>query len=156
MRLLARALDGLIFFPLAAWLLSQFSICAQIPNTAFAMLILLLSIVAEGFFLNQFRATPGKMLLGIQICQHNGQNLSFWQGSGRAANAWVMGTGLCLSGAISLALLWTSYNLLRRYGAAPWDLPNHYLVNCIQISAARKWLAGSMLPSISSFFFYLL
>jgi predicted Zn finger-like uncharacterized protein len=87
----AKILDGLILWVVNIVLtfIIGFSLPKATPQTAIVssivMLILQMGLAAaySGFFLEKYRATPGKMACGLTVVTPEGQQISFWRGAGR-------------------------------------------------------------------------
>lgn len=138
LRLLARSIDMAIFLPLMSWLLVCLPPSSRLSDISFILLAIGAAILLEALCLSQLAATPGKSLLGIRVKQKNGQNLTFTQALRRAGLAWIMGTGLFCSWAVSLAFLWASYKLLKQRGSTLWDMETGHQVQFASPGFSRK------------------
>lgn len=155
-RFLARCLDTLVFMPLMAGTLMLLPGMHQVPDPLFAALLFVLAVLGEALCLSRFAATPAKMLLGIKVLRHNGQRLTFGQAGRRAALAWLMGTGLFVSWAISLAFLWASYRVFKQQNITAWDVDAGHQVIYRPPGFLRKFVATGMSGGLACFLFMLI
>ena len=153
LRFMARMLDVAIFLPLTALMILLLPKSQLLPDMVYAIMMIGLAIFMEALFIIFLAATPGKLLLGMRLLRHDGSHLSLGQALIRTALLWVMGLGLFLSWAVSLAFLWASYRLLRNQGTTFWDHQEEYQVVARPIGFSRAMAASATLSVIVCFTF---
>lgn len=151
----ARTLDILLFAFLFGMVLAfTFPAVMELNDTMFGIVLLLSMTFAEAASLSLFATTPGKALLRIRVCNHDGSRLSYGSALGRSMNVLVRGLGLGIP-IVALITHIMAYTRLTRDGVTSWDGAGNHLVAHREIQVWRGALVILGLFGAAALFGYL-
>lgn len=123
---------GAIFFPRAVNGLIQ---ALGNPLTS-GIIVYLIWVPVEAFFLSARGATPGKWIFGIQVLKKSGGTLSYPEALQRAFLVWIKGDGLGIP-VVALITRIFAYKRLVRTGTTLWDRDMGSVVRHTEFSTVR-------------------
>ncbi len=151
----ARTFDILSFaFLLGIVLAFALPAALEINDTLFGIMLLVAMTFVEAACLALFATTPGKALLRIRVCNHDGSRLSYAGALGRSLRVLVRGLGLGIP-IVALVTHIVGYTTLTRDGTTSWDRAGNHLVAHREIPVWRGILAVLVFFGAASFFGYL-
>lgn len=118
------------------------------------VMVYLLWIPLEAFFLSTMGATPGKWLFGIEVMNRLGNNLTYSNALRRTLLVWFKGDGL----GISLVAFFTrlfAYKRLKKTGTTLWDTSVHSVVTHKEFTFLRTAACVLALVAVSVITLYL-
>lgn len=95
--------------------------------------------IIEGAFLNGLGATPGKLLLGLQVSRGDGSRLGVVEGALRSLRVYALGFGMYLHPLLIVVCHLVNFFVYKKKGATVWDWRIGYRVEGDQIGPGR-WL----------------
>lgn len=124
-RYFARMFDYVVHsaFLLFLWAVIDDSSLIQLMDRSLAtidFLMLLMWIMFEGFYMSNFKTTPGKKLLNIQVVHADGSPIGRYEAFVRARMVWYRGMGMGI-GILQLIAGIIGYRRLTRNGYTSWD-----------------------------------
>lgn len=151
----ARTFDILSFaFLLGVVLAFALPAALEINDTLFGIVLLVAMAFVEAACLALFATTPGKALLRIRVCNHDGSRLSYAGALGRSLRVLVRGLGLGIP-IVALVTHIMGYTTLTRDGITSWDSAGNHLVAHREIPVWRGILVVLVFFGAASFFGYL-
>ncbi len=111
----------------------------RIHVTTYILICIFFSVIwlfIEPVFLSQWGATPGKLLLRIQVIHQNGVFLTYKEALRRSVDVWLRGQAMSIP-VVSLVANIIAYNRLTKSGITTWDKAGTFLVQHKRIGSAR-------------------
>jgi len=84
------------------------------------ILLYIIWLFFESFFISQWGTTPGKVILNTYVYSSNGNKLSYSQALKRSFSVFIKGSGLGIP-IVSLFTLINAHDTLKRNGTTSWD-----------------------------------
>lgn len=146
-RFFARKIDIALGFMLLDWVFT-FTGYEHYDSTFYQGVFLMLGLLLlEPIFLVLFGATPGKLVLGLQLHARNGESITFRMASTRTVK--VLGRGLAFG--IPFLQIFSQLNSLRelqRYGETSWDREEGFVMEYYEFHFGRAVLTGVIVVSL--------